>query len=258
MNTKTLTPRALDVIDQYLHFKVGSAVCAVPYFNNKTVRARASLRAENGKGSPQDIFDEVQGMLVNQHIMPDAIADDRLKKLLADNNIGIDCSGFAYYVFNAESAELGKGALDKRISFVNCHGWLGTMRAKFRLAENCDVSTLAADANSRIIALNEAAPGDVITMTSGPEGGERDHILVIHQADYQNFSATKLYYSHAVAYPEDGVYGSGVRQGTIEIVSPGKALTEQLWNESDSVQGAARIFARVQKSKTELRRMKWF
>jgi len=30
MNTKTITPRAMSVIDQYLHFKVGAAACSVP------------------------------------------------------------------------------------------------------------------------------------------------------------------------------------------------------------------------------------
>ena len=258
MNTKILAPRALDVIDQYIHFKVGNAVCAVPYFNNRTVRARAGLRAESGKGSPKDIFDAVQEMLVKQHIPPEDLAGESLKKVLADSGIGIDCSGFAYYVLNAESEELGKDAIDKHISFVNSHGLFGKIRSALRPAENCDVATLAADANSRVIPLAEAGPGDIITMTGGPENGDRDHILVIHQADYQNFSAFKLYYSHAVAYPEDGLYGSGARQGTIEIVDTKKILTDQLWSESGSLEGAARIHSRAQRSKTELRRLKWF
>ena len=162
MNTKTLTPRAMSVIDQYLHFKVGAAVCSVPYFNNKTVKARASLRAEIGKGSPKDIYDEVQSILIKQHVSSDTFADESLKKILADNNIGIDCSGYAYYVLNAESTETNKGPLDKHLSFVNCKGLLGRMRTKFRPAENCDVTTLADDKNSRVIPLNEAAPGDII------------------------------------------------------------------------------------------------
>ncbi len=276
MNTKTLTPRALSVIDQYLHFKVGAglsagrqAVCSVPYFNNKTVRARASLRAEIGKGSPKDIYDEAQAMLIKQHVSIDTLADESLKKMLADNNIGIDCSGFAYYVLNAESAEAGKGPLDKHISFVNCKGILGKMRAKFRPAENCDVTTLADDKNSRIIPLNETSPGDIVTMIGdqsssplisnlqSPISSERDHILIIHQVDYQNFSAFKLYYSHAVAYPEDGLYGSGVKQGTVEITDSKKTLTEQEWIENGKSGDANRIYLRALKSKTELRRLKW-
>ena len=59
MNTKILAPRALDVIDQYIHFKVGAAVCSVPYFNNKTVGRKMSLAALAGKGSPHEILDEL-------------------------------------------------------------------------------------------------------------------------------------------------------------------------------------------------------
>ena len=258
MNTKTLTPRGLSVIDQYLNFKVGNAVASVPYFNNRTVRARASLRAEIGKGSPQDIFEETQALLIKQHVPASSLGSESLKKILADSDIGIDCSGFAYYVLNAESAELGKGPLDKHISFVNCHGLLGRMRAAFRPAENCDVATLADDANSRIIPLAEAAPGDIITMVDGPEGDERDHILIIHHVDYQNFTAIKLGYSHAVAYPEDGIYGTGVKQGTIEFTDSSKPLTEQEWSENGQTGAANRIYSRALKSKTELRRLKWF
>jgi len=55
--------------------------------------------------------------------------------MLADANIGIDCSGFAYYVLNAESAETDKGPLDKYLSFVNCKGLLGKI-ARIQAAEN--------------------------------------------------------------------------------------------------------------------------
>src|SRR6202012_262183 len=105
---------------------------------------------------------------------------------------------------------------------------------------NCDVATLADDINSSIVPLNEAAPGDIITMTGGPEGSERDHILVIHQVDRHNSSTAKLYYSHAVAYPEDGIYGSGIKQGTIEITDLNRSLIEQSWTESGSAEGATR------------------
>ncbi len=60
MNTKLISKPALDTIDQYLHFKVGTAQCAVPYFNNRHKRQRAGLRAAIGKGSPKEIFDEVE------------------------------------------------------------------------------------------------------------------------------------------------------------------------------------------------------
>ncbi len=274
MNTKTLSNRALNVIDQYLHFKVGNAVCSVPYFNNKTVKARATLRVSSGKGSPKDIFDEVQTLFVKAHVAVGSISDESLKKILTDNNIGIDCSAYAYYILNAESEELGKGSIDKHISFINCHGLVGKIRCSLRPIENCDVSTLTNDKNSRAISIKEIVPGDIITMVGkssaddtndsikSPQGlifteYDRDHILVIHQVEYQNFIPYKIHYSHAVAYPEDGVYGSGIKQGVIEITDINKSITEQAWIENEKQGDANRIFTRAKKSKTEVRRLKW-
>ena len=267
MNTKTLSPHALSVIEHYTHFKVGSATCSIPYFNNKTTKTRGGLRVRIGKGSPKEILEEVETILVKMHVDTNTLSAETLKKLLTDENIGIDCSGFAYYVLNAQLQEDGKGALDKHISFVNCHGILGKIRAKLRPVENCDVATLSHDRNSTVVPLKETQPGDIITMITPPsdsdtssstptQRNERDHILVIHQVEYQNFSAYKIHYTQAVAYPEDGVYGTGIKQGTIEIHDHTKPLTEALWTEN-GVQGSSnRILIRAQKMKTEVRRIR--
>ncbi len=258
MNTKTLSNRALSIIDQYLHFKVAEAECSVPYFNNKTVRARAALRSTIGKGSPQEIFEEIKGILVKSHVNESLITSDLLKKTLTDNNIGIDCSAFTYYVLNSECEDLKKGHLDKHIHFINCHGLIGKMRCALRPIENCDVATFADDINSKIILIKEIQPGDIITMLGGPDNSDRDHVLVIHQVEYQNFIPTKIHYSHSVAYPEDGIYGTGIKQGIIEIIKPEASIAEQSWTENGKSNQENRIFLRAQKSKTELRRLHFF
>ena len=274
MNTKTLSPRALSVIDQYLHFKLGSAVCSVPYFNNRTARLKVALRAMVGKGSPREIYDEIHAVTLKSHIATDSLADESLKKMLTDNDFGIDCSGFAYYVLNTESEETKKVGLDKKLSFVNCHGFLGKMRCSLRPVENCDVSTLANDKNSRIIPLNEVQPGDMITMTGSAFAEARadqsanaanaektkidpDHILLIHQVEYQNFVPYQIHYSHAVAYPEDGVYGTGIKQGMIEVTDVNRPITVAKWIEDGKESESNRLFQRAQKSKTEVRRLNW-
>jgi hypothetical protein len=259
MNTKILTPRALSVIDQYLNFKVGTAVCSVPYFNNKTVKARAALAVNVGKGSPKEIFDETESLLVKAHAAVNSVTPESLKKLLADNNIGIDCSGFAYYVLNAESEETGKGHLEKHISFVQASGFFGKIISSLHPVKNTGVLTFAHDKNSLAIPLTKIKPGDMITMLDAGLScaNERDHILIIHQVEYQNLIPYKIHYSHAVAYPEDGVYGTGVRQGTIEITDINKPITEQIWIENGDQGDTNRIFVRAKKSKTELRKLKW-
>lgn len=262
MNTKTLSQRALNVIDQYEHFNIEKAVCSIPYFNNKTKRSRASLRTIIGKGSPKDIYEEVQSILIKARVDKSLLSNESLKKILTDNNIGIDCSGFVYYVLNAESEENKKGPLDKNIHFTKCKGLIGKIRCALRPVENCDVSTFADDKNSKAINTNEIAPGNIITMLGNTSEGERDHILVIHQVEYQNFIPTKVHYSHAVAYPTDGVYGTGIKRGVIEILDPNKNIIDQRWIEyttnghaNDNTGGENTLFNRAKSSNTEVRRL---
>ena len=227
-----------------------------------------ALRAYRGKGSPQDIFEEVQSILIKERTPLNSLTDQSLKKILTDADLGVDCSAFTYYVLNAQSEYLKKGPLDKHISFVNCHGLLGKIRCSLKPVENCDVATFSADANSRVIPLSEIEPGDIITMvqqttenpelatTSRPDPAERNHVLVIHQVDYQNYAPTIIHYSHAVAYPEDGEYGTGVKQGTITISAMDKPISEQIWKENGLEGMGNRIYNRANKSRTEVRRMR--
>lgn len=259
----------MSVIDQYLNFKVGTAVCSVPYFNNKTTKARAALSVNVGKGSPKEIFEETEALLVKAHASPDTTTPELLKKLLADNNIGIDCSGFAYYVLNAESEDLGKGSLDKHISFIQASGFFRKMLSSLHPVKNIGVRTFASDKNSSVIPLKDIQPGTIITMLDDTDGvapsnpslkstgGDRDHILVVNQVEYQNFIPCMIHYSHAVAYPEDGVYGTGIKQGTIEIADANKPITEQIWIEDGKQGESNRIYVRARKSKTEVRKLKW-
>jgi hypothetical protein len=135
---KQLSEKALSSIDGYARFKIGNAVCSVPYFNNKKVGSRATLRTYIGKGSPADIREETQELLKKTHVDAARLSGETLHKLLVDNNIGIECSGFVYHVLNAESISRNGQSLNKQISFVNCGGLLGKMRCSLRPAENCD------------------------------------------------------------------------------------------------------------------------
>jgi len=255
MNTKLLSQPALDMIDQYLHFKVGTAECAVPYFNNKNKRQRAGLRAAIGKGSPKEIFDEVEIVGMKEKIRPDMWTDVLLKKFMCDSDIGIDCSGLAYYALAAENKARGNGSIDRHIAFPN-KSFVRRLAAKFRPVENTDVLVLADGRNSVIVDLQKIEPGDFITMT-GVET-ERNHIIVVHQVDYQNFVPTSIHYTHSIAWPDDGQYGHGVRQGMIEIFEPTKNLLEQKWTEKGKTGAENPTYLRAKISKTEIKRLKWW
>jgi hypothetical protein len=280
MNTKLISKPALETIDQYLHFKVGTAECAVPYFNNKKGMRRAGLREAIGKGSPKEIFDEVEIIGMKEKIKAETWIDDSLKKFMCDSDIGIDCSGLAYYILEAENKARGKGSMDRHLTFPN-RNLFRRLAAKFRPVENADVLTFSNDKNSMSIDMQKIEPGDFITMTANQEtgqenknkdkknnfqedasrqnkSGERNHIVVIHQVDYQNFIPTTIHYTHSIAWPDDGQYGHGVRQGVIEILEPTKELLDQKWIEKERTGQENPTYLRAKISKTEIRRLKWW
>lgn len=254
MNTKLISEKALSVIDQYLNFNLGSATCPVPYYNNKKTGLRGSLRVAVGKGSPKEIFEEVRDFTTLEKIDTKNLDSISLKRILVEKNIGIDCSGLAYYVLSVESENRGKGTIDKHISFVNAHGLFSKVRAKINPEKSTDVSTLAHNKNSRIIEIKKAEPGDMITMIND----QTNHILVIHQIEYQNFIPVILHYTHAMAWPTDGEYGHGVKQGIIEIIDINKPLVEQRWIEEKKTGDDNYTLSRAKKSTIEIRRLNWF
>lgn len=261
MNTKLSSEKSLFVINQYLHFHFDGATANVPYYNNNRKGTRGGLRGALGKGSPRDIFDEVDIAVSRAKISPVIFSDESLKHFLVDNGIGIDCSGFAYYVLNAEYEARSFGSLDRHLKFPHARGAFGKLRAKMRPAENAGVATFAHSKNSRAVFLTEVRPADIIVMVNDGNNDReaRDHILFIHQVDYQNFIPIALCYSHSVAWPSDGTYGHGVRQGTIEIVDSRKPLIEQKWIEHGKIGTRTAnenyTFAHAATARTEIRRM---
>jgi hypothetical protein len=281
MNSKLLSEKALAVIDQYANFRINSAITAIPYYNNNHQRIRAALRATTGKGSPRDIFDETEILLIKEGarggsstippgavnggaFKPGVLTSESLRHFLVEQDIGIDCSGFAYHVLSAESAARKKGPIDRHLKFPFCRGIVGKIRCKVRPTENADVKTFASDKNSRVVALSEIEPGDMITMIANGNGNSRigpenrDHIVIVNQVEYQNFIPIAIHYAHSIAWPSDGEYGHGVRTGQITISDIKKPLIEQIWEEAGKSGPENYTFAHATKSTTELRRLNWF
>ncbi len=216
-----------------------------------------ALRVFVGKGNPKDIYDELESILVQKHLAKESLSDEALKKILTDSNLGIDCSGYAYYILDAESEETKSASLSRKLTFVNSKGLSGVIASKLRPAENCSVAVLAHEKNSKVVSLKEIAPGDIITMITKENEGERNHILIVTQVEAHDSLPVRIHYTHSVAYPEDGVYGTGIKQGIIEVADVEKNLLSQRWIENNLENDSNRIYLRAHKSETELRRLNW-
>ncbi|MEK7644332.1 MAG: hypothetical protein AAB390_03465 [Patescibacteria group bacterium] len=233
MPTKSLSPQALGVINDYAHLPFAGRDISVPYFNNQRVGVRVGLRALIGKGSAEDIVEEAKIISLRDKINLDRLTGEQLKKFLVDNNLGLDCSALAYYVLNAELLSQNKKPLKNLIKFPYAKNPIRKLLMKLRPVENVAVNTLAHENNSRVIELKDIRPGDMIVMLGAGLQHHLNHILLIHRIDYnEQNEPTKIYYTHSFKWPSDGKYGTGIKQGTIEITAVGMNLSEQEWKES--------------------------
>ena len=153
IDTQTIGNTTRAVIDAYMALPLdGKPSC--PYFNNRRRKNRGGLRVAKGKGSPEEIAEEVKIIAKLSHVDISILPKDKLKEFLVKNDLGIDCSGFAYHVLTAFIQEkTGK----KLTHFVtsNRTGVIGSFLARLRPAENLGVNSFRNERNSTEIEIKE-------------------------------------------------------------------------------------------------------
>ena len=233
METKTLSPQALQVIEHYLHLPFQNQNIATPYFNNRRQKVRGALRVLIGKGSPEDIVEEATIFGLKEKVDMGSISADQMRKFLIDHNIGIDCSGLVYYVLDSELKAQKKSSLKKFLFFPQSENPIRKFLTNLRPVENTGVKTLHDPKNCKTIALENVQPGDYITMIGTGRDHDLNHILLIHEVEYQNSKPKTLSYTHSLAWSSDGKYNHGVRQGKIHIKNSSQSLLDQSWKEKE-------------------------
>lgn len=257
--SNTLSPKAMEVIQSFLHLPFSDKDISCPYYNNRRGGLRAGLRVLIGKGEAKEIVEEA--ILIGKKDRTDllSLSNDNLKKYLVDHKIGIDCSGLAYYILNAESISECFGSLRKNISFPNAKNILRKIISKIRPAESTGVLSLAHEKNSREIELSKIQPGDFIVMLHTGIDKSYNHVVTIWKTNYENGTLKVIHYIHSFAWPTDGKYNHGVRSGTIEIIDQKKLLQDQLWTEQNKtgIENYTQEKAREALEKS-IRRLNWF
>jgi hypothetical protein len=233
IGTQALGPGARAVVDRYLSLPLGARP-ACPYFNNRRRKTRGGLRALGGKGTPEEIAEEAEIRALHTRVSLKALSTDKLKEFLADNDLGVDCSGFAYHVLGAALFEKNGAFIGRTLRFRRA-GFFGGIITRLRPAENAGVSTFRLDENSVPISAQDARPGDFITFIGTGKEKTYNHILVIVAVDRQAGSEDelRLTYAHSYAWPTDGKYGHGAREG--DILAKGDDLLGSVWKERGAV-----------------------
>ena len=229
LGTQALGSNARAVVDQYLSLPIGGKP-SCPYFNNRRRQIRGGLRVLKGKGSPEEIAEECGLQALHARITIKDLSTDKLKEFLVDRNLGVDCSGFAYHVLDAILFETTGKRLGRTLVFRR-PGFASKIITRLRHAENAGDATFRLDENSVAIKPTNIRPGDFITFIGTGKDKTYNHILVVVKVDRNIGSESDMLitYAHSYAWPSDGIYGHGVREGDILIKN--NDLLESIWKE---------------------------
>ncbi len=256
MTTHTLSPQALETIQQYLHFPINGETFAIPYYNNRRAKVRAGLRAMIGKGSIDDIREELDIVCLKQHVDTQTLSAEQAKKLLVDHNIGIDCSGFVYHVLNNEYLAQKKGTLASHIRFPKTYNLFRSLIRRWRVIENINVELLASDDNSSIVSLSDVLPGDMIVIIDAGYTGAVDHVILIESVDKAGDLTVNLHLVHSFRWSSETNTQHGVRRGEIHVHDISKPLLQQEWVEQGKSGKDNETFRRATEAKrVEIRRI---
>lgn len=223
----SLTKEAEAVLLAYEKLPFGEG-CNVPYFNNRRAKIIGGLRVFIGKGTPEDIIEEIEIISLKERFGLKEIKHEELKKFLVDHGLGIDCSGLAFHLLSAECKSRGFGNLSRKLH-VNGN-FLRKLKKIIRPAESVNVHAFALENNSLPVGTRDARAGDFIVFLGTGKEKTYNHIMVITKIETSG-NGLMFSYVHSYKWPSDGKYDHGVRRGKIRVTDIDVPLTKAIWEE---------------------------
>lgn len=222
----TISDEAKAVIKSYFELPLGGKKVPCPYYMNLK-HERAGLRVMIGKGTAEEIVHEVLVWAQLKGILLSKMSVQEIRGFMIKKGIGIDCSGFAAYVLDAQLRKLGKGRLWRNLEYRN-NSLYSKFRRFLRPVENIGANLLTSELNCVPIAdFDEIKPGDMIRAKGKIQNAH--HVAVITDVFFNsNGKINSFEYVHSHRFYEDE---NGVRKGKVTISNPKKSLKDQEWHD---------------------------
>lgn len=224
----SLSPAAQAIVQKYLQLPLVGTKVNAPYFNNQRSKVRAGLAVMIGKGNPEDIALEAEVEARAKHFPITTANELDVKKFLVEQNLGIDCSAFAYYVLRYEGIVKSNQDLQSSLFFPQAKNLFRKLIVKLRPVENISVAVLGDDHNSRVISKSELQAGDLLFFWNTGLDKKLNHLLVITEVNNNS-----LTYAHSFRWRNEGQYDHGVRTGTISWNNFNTSLLDDTWTEKN-------------------------
>ena len=211
------------VVDSYLNMSIANKAIACPYYTNLK-REKAALKVFLGKGSAQEIINEVKFVSQKEDVDLVRFSEEKLYRFMVEHNLGIDCSGLAVHILKAVHKEKNINLFEKIkiVSFFK-NPWRRLV-SQLRPIENIGVRVLANDKNSFLLkSFNDVLPCDLIIRTN------LRHVYLVTKTEKENGIIKKIGFAHAPRPRQPDYFCPGVFQKTIILKESSlKELEEKL------------------------------
>ncbi len=214
-------------LNDYMHFMIDDKEVPIPYILEPS---RWQFSKTSGKGSPEMIYKEVFAVITNRNLRVTDLTSGEIYKIMKEERIGIDCSGFVYHLLDAYLlAEKRKSLSDILFRYLGIIGLIEKHILRFQRFRRISAATLTSTLNcQKIESLNNIHIGDLIRMSVNKNA---DHVLIItNLIKDQSGSITKIEYAQSSG---QNTQNRGPHIGEIEVIDPNQTLKEQNWMEVD-------------------------
>lgn len=219
-----LPQQSLDTIDAYWNIRINENKCIrCPYFRNPTSgRIKWALTAYSGKGSPEEIEDELKIVEKLEGCDFSRMREYQIRAIMGKRKLGIECSGFITRVLDAGLQNLYGKSIFKLIKFKT--SGFGRLTNLMRPYTHLDVATLVSSSNSRELRdFQEIMPGDIMRFNSNT-----DHAILVTSTERDDAGIlVRVFYVHSVF---EGT-SEGVKKGLIKFINRKGNLLSQSWSE---------------------------
>jgi hypothetical protein len=251
----TLHENALRVIEAYGNLHIGNVVVPTPYMNNRRLGLRGALAVLVGKGTPSDIEQEALIFALKERIDLNSLTEEQARMFLVNHHLGIDCSGYAYHILDAEVKEKTNSSLRKSIHLPFVKNPLKRLFSRLQLVKHIGVKTLAHDSNSKRVSLNDIQAGDMLVFLEVNNDTDHHHLLLVEKIEITN-GQTVIFYIHTMQWQADGNYRHGVKHGSIRVDKPEEPLLAQTWEEAGFIGETNETFTHAKGARiTDIRRL---
>lgn len=231
-----------------------------PYFIN-TPKAFGPVKATNlqaphlGKGTPEQIRESLHALIEEEQ--PKLKTDHDYRQFMNAHRLGIECSGFIYYLFNSLLQQQGRGSIDQylywsRDELLKAYDagtpWHRPELGRSTVEAYPDKATLEVikkdwgwDTPAKLVDIKRLVNemhvetfDDVRKIQPGDMIYETGHDGIAHAMVVVEVKDSKLTYVHAAGVDRgkgDEAFFGGVEYGTITISDPSKTIEHQDWED---------------------------